>query len=312
MHYIKENNYFKEKLKRTKSWVNTGCPECFTFYKGEFQSGKTKNLIDKRAENKITKNFFKKIEKIITKERKDKDNLGKIKPIFTFKTKNINGGLTRFQRRDIENTNKYFKNKIKRQGSYYDRDKLERDFQMSQYLKGQLCELPVISTSSSNFYISTRNQAGIFSTGGGSGFFSPVRRRFNGLMGTNSSSFFSESRSMNKRKEESPIKKNSKASLTKRNGKENGVFNKSKAEDKEERKNEEKNEEKIVKKKSENNDNSNTNRTNDENYKNNGLIKSNVNNEENKNENNGQNEAIAEVIQGEDNDNKGIIPNEQN
>ena len=79
-------------------------------------------------------------------------SFGKCKPMFEFKEKIKDGGLTREQRLQIEAGNKYYKGKLRRQGSYYSLDKWKKDFEQSQHFKKNICEFPSI-----DFYKTRQN-----------------------------------------------------------------------------------------------------------------------------------------------------------
>ena len=79
-------------------------------------------------------------------------SFGKCKPMFEFKEKIKDGGLTREQRLQIEAGNKYYKGKLSRQGSYYSLDKWKKDFEQSQHFKKNICEFPSI-----DFYKTRQN-----------------------------------------------------------------------------------------------------------------------------------------------------------
>ena len=70
--------------------------------------------------------------------------LKKLKPLFEFKTKTKDGGLTREQKLEIKAVNKYYKNKLKRQSSFYSLGQWNKEFEQSQHFKRNICEFPCI------------------------------------------------------------------------------------------------------------------------------------------------------------------------
>ena len=86
--------------------------------------------------------MFTKLDTIhrITKE----DYLKKFQPSFSFKTKIIEGGLTKEQRNTIKDVNKYFLKKLHNQVSCYNRSKWDEDYKNVQKLKKNICEYPSI------------------------------------------------------------------------------------------------------------------------------------------------------------------------
>ena len=86
--------------------------------------------------------IFKKLDRI--NKSPNKELIAKYKPVFEFKQKGKNGGLTREQRLEINAGNKYFFRKLNRQSSCYSLNKLNRDFEQSQSFKKNICEFPCI------------------------------------------------------------------------------------------------------------------------------------------------------------------------
>ena len=70
--------------------------------------------------------------------------LEKLKPLFEFKTKGMDGGLTREQKLEIKAVNKYYINKLKRQSSFYSLGQWNKEFKKSQDFKKNICEFPCI------------------------------------------------------------------------------------------------------------------------------------------------------------------------
>ena len=68
----------------------------------------------------------------------------KLKPLFEFKQKIKDGGLTREQKRDIKAVNKYYRNKLSRQSSFYSLGQWNKEFEKSQQFKKNICEFPCI------------------------------------------------------------------------------------------------------------------------------------------------------------------------
>lgn len=79
----------------------------------------------------------------IHKTTKD-EFLKKYKPLFSFKTKIIEGGLTREQRMKIADVNKYFIKKLNSQVSCYSRENWNNDYKKAQYFKKNICLYPSI------------------------------------------------------------------------------------------------------------------------------------------------------------------------
>ena len=44
MHNYEQNIYLNSKIKRAKSYVDINCPESFTFHRGEFKKGLTRDF----------------------------------------------------------------------------------------------------------------------------------------------------------------------------------------------------------------------------------------------------------------------------
>ena len=70
--------------------------------------------------------------------------VNKIRPSFEFKEKGKDGGLTREQKLELKAGNKYFKQTLIKQSSFYSLFKLEKDYKRAQYIKRNICEYPCI------------------------------------------------------------------------------------------------------------------------------------------------------------------------
>ena len=86
--------------------------------------------------------IFKKLDRI--NKSPNKELIAKRKPVFEFKQKGKNGGLTREQRLEINADNIYFFRKLHRQSSCYSLNQWNRDFERSQSFKKNICEFPCI------------------------------------------------------------------------------------------------------------------------------------------------------------------------
>ena len=86
--------------------------------------------------------MFNKIERI--HKSPNSKILKKLKPLFEFTNKKNDGGLTREQRLEIKAVNKYYKNKLSRQSSFYSLGQWNKEFQKSQNFKKNICEYPSI------------------------------------------------------------------------------------------------------------------------------------------------------------------------
>lgn len=71
-------------------------------------------------------------------------SIKRIKPLFEFKNKIQDGGLTREQKLELIAGNKYLKNKINRQSSFYSLKRWINDFGKTQHFKRNICEFPSI------------------------------------------------------------------------------------------------------------------------------------------------------------------------
>ena len=86
--------------------------------------------------------IFKKLDRI--NKSPNKELIAKRRPVFEFKQKGKNGGLTREQRLEINADNIYFFRKLHRQSSCYSLNQWNRDFEQSQSFKKNICEFPCI------------------------------------------------------------------------------------------------------------------------------------------------------------------------
>ena len=77
--------------------------------------------------------MFNKLHKI--HKTPNSDIIKKLKPLFEFKQKIKDGGLTREQKRDIKAVNKYYRNKLSRQSSFYSLGQWNKEFEKSQQFK---------------------------------------------------------------------------------------------------------------------------------------------------------------------------------
>ena len=71
-------------------------------------------------------------------------NCKKLLPSFDLKTKPI-WGLKREKKLEKIKINKYLKNKINNQSSFYNSKKLDKDYEQSQSFKKNICEFPSIN-----------------------------------------------------------------------------------------------------------------------------------------------------------------------
>ena len=86
--------------------------------------------------------MFSKLDRI---HKKPNDEiLNKTKPAFEFKKKLKDGGLTKEQKSEIKAMNNYFYKKLNKQTSCYNLEKLNKEFEQSQYFKKNICEFPYI------------------------------------------------------------------------------------------------------------------------------------------------------------------------
>ena len=76
--------------------------------------------------------------------------LQKLKPLFEFSNKKKDGGLTREQKLEIKAVNKYYKNKLSRQSSFYSLGQWNKEFLQSQSFKKNICEYPSIDFYKTN------------------------------------------------------------------------------------------------------------------------------------------------------------------
>ena len=86
--------------------------------------------------------MFNKLHKI--HKTPNSDIIKKLKPLFEFKQKTKDGGLTREQKRDIKAVNQYYRNKLNRQSSFYSLGQWNKEFEQSQQFKKNICEFPCI------------------------------------------------------------------------------------------------------------------------------------------------------------------------
>ena len=86
--------------------------------------------------------MFNKLHKI--HKTPNSDIIKKLKPLFEFKQKTKDGGLTREQKRDIKAVNQYYRNKLNRQSSFYSLGQWNKEFEQSQQFKKNICEFPSI------------------------------------------------------------------------------------------------------------------------------------------------------------------------
>jgi hypothetical protein len=86
--------------------------------------------------------MFNKLERI--HKAPNSEILQKLKPIFEFKQKVKDGGLTREQKLEIKAVNKYYKNKLNRQSSFYSLGQWNKEFEKSLSFKKNICEFPCI------------------------------------------------------------------------------------------------------------------------------------------------------------------------
>ena len=91
-------------------------------------------------------------------------SIKRIKPLFEFKNKMQDGGLTREQKLELIAGNKYLKNKLSKQSSLYSLKKWVDDFGKTQHFKRNICEFPSI-----DFYHTHKNSAF------GGGFYNPQK-----------------------------------------------------------------------------------------------------------------------------------------
>ena len=86
--------------------------------------------------------MFSKLDRI---HKKPNDEIfDKLKPAFLFKQKLKDGGLTKEQKSEIKAMNNYFYKKLNKQTSCYNLEKLDKEFEQSQYFKKNICEFPCI------------------------------------------------------------------------------------------------------------------------------------------------------------------------
>ena len=74
-------------------------------------------------------------------------SIKRLKPLFEFKNKKKDGGLTREQKLEIKAGNKYFRKKITTQSSFYSHKKWENDFGNTKNFKKNICQYPFIDFS---------------------------------------------------------------------------------------------------------------------------------------------------------------------
>ena len=86
--------------------------------------------------------MFNKIERI--HKTPNAKSVKKFKPLFQFKQKSKDGGLTREKKLEIKSVNKYYKNKLKRQTSFYNLEQWNKEFEQSLNFKKNICEFPCI------------------------------------------------------------------------------------------------------------------------------------------------------------------------
>ena len=86
--------------------------------------------------------MFTKLDRI---HKKPNDEIiNKLKPAFVFKKKLKEGGITKEQKSEIKAMNSYFYKKLNKQVSCYNLEKLNKEFEQSQYFKKNICEFPCI------------------------------------------------------------------------------------------------------------------------------------------------------------------------
>ncbi len=86
--------------------------------------------------------MFSKLDRI---HKKPNDEiLNKTKSAFEFKKKLKDGGLTKEQKSEIKAMNNYYYKKLNKQTSCYNLEKLNKEYEQSQYLKKNICEFPRI------------------------------------------------------------------------------------------------------------------------------------------------------------------------
>ena len=86
--------------------------------------------------------MFNKLERI--HKIPNSEILKKLKPLFEFKQKTNDGGLTREQKLEIKAVNKYYRNKLNRQSSFYSLGQWNKEFEKSLNFKKNICEFPCI------------------------------------------------------------------------------------------------------------------------------------------------------------------------
>ena len=143
------NNYKKEqnkllskRIKKVKSSIDIRCPESFTFYKNHFKSNKKNNKLEKLEQRKINLLMFTKLNKI--HQTPNHKIIKKILPNIENKNKRTIS-INREKKLEILKINKYLKNKINNQNSFYDVNKLNKEYKQNQNFKKYICEFPSIN-----------------------------------------------------------------------------------------------------------------------------------------------------------------------
>ena len=119
--------------------------------------------------------MFNKLEKI--HNTPNSEALKKLKPLFEFKQKTKDGGLTREQKLEIKAVNKYYKNKLSRQSSFYSLGQWNKEFEKSLNFKKNICEFPCI-----DFHKTKKSS--------GDEAFNLIRKEYNNSISNNPGNYF--------------------------------------------------------------------------------------------------------------------------
>ena len=119
--------------------------------------------------------MFNKLERI--HKTPNSEALKKLKPLFEFKQKTKDGGLTREQKLEIKAVNKYYRNKLSRQSSFYSIGQWNKEFEKSLNFKKNICEFPCI-----DFHKTKRNS--------GEDAFNVIKKEYNNSISNNPGNYF--------------------------------------------------------------------------------------------------------------------------
>jgi hypothetical protein len=135
---MESNQYMVDKLRNMKSKINTKCPESFDFYKNNFN--RTKSRENKLRQFEIDYNndilYNKKLSEIYLRPNNRK-------PAFEIK-RNFMNASKKYEIIRMAQENQLMLKRINERGSYYSKDKWQKDYEQSQAYKRNHCIYPSI------------------------------------------------------------------------------------------------------------------------------------------------------------------------